>query len=86
MQVNAKLSRYGLSSLEPFLECLGTWDRSLWMILNKITNRSEALEVSPTSVTPVKVAFKTLFPKDLILDLANNRGPRTSNRLQSFYC
>ena len=56
------------------------------MILDKITDRSKALEVASTSVTPVKITFKALFSKDLILDLTNDRGPRASKCLQSFYC
>ena len=84
MQVDTKLSRHGLSLLEPFLECLGPWDRSLRMILNKVADRSKALEVPTTSVTPVEITFETFFPKNLDLDLANSRRPRTNKRLQSF--
>ena len=85
MQVDTKLSRHGLSLLEPFLECLSPWDRSLRMILDKVADRGKALEVPSTSVTPVKIAFETFFSENLILDLANNRRPWTNKRLQSFF-
>jgi hypothetical protein len=84
MQVDTKLSRHRLSLLEPFLECLGPWDRSLRMILNEVTDRSKALEVPTTSVAPVEITFETFFPENLVLDLANSRRPRTNQRLQSF--
>jgi hypothetical protein len=85
MQVDTKLSRHGLSLLEPFLKCRGTWNRSLRMILNEVTDRSKALEVSTTSVAPVKITFETFFPENMVLDLANNRRPRANKRLQSFF-
>lgn len=81
MQISTKLARHRLSSLEPFLECLGTWDRSLWMILDKVADRSKALEIPSTSMPPVKITFEAFFPKNLVLDLTDSGGPRANKRL-----
>lgn len=85
MQVGTILGRHRLSFLEPFLEGLGTWDRSLRMILDKVTNRSKALEVPSASMAPVEITFETLFPKNFILDFVNGGGPGANKRLQSFF-